>query len=147
MSSSAVLRMLDKYTQGTSSRRANLRLLNLANKGTFRLAKFAHDTESWHIGEDKLVVVALDMCNRERAECQGTRVTATTGQAQSLEYHFESNLYDLAIDIELQSAVDIEPSVVERLKQCSNTQTRTTKEATANLRTLAILCLGGCCSA
>ena len=47
MVSSAVLRMLDKYTQGTSSRRANLRLLNVANEGTFRLAKFAHDTESW----------------------------------------------------------------------------------------------------
>ncbi len=46
------------------------------------------------------------------------------------------------------------PSVVERLKGCSNTQTIgnelrrwRTEEATANLRTPAILCLGGCCSA
>ena len=46
------------------------------------------------------------------------------------------------------------PSVVERLNSCSNTQTVcnklrrwNTEEATANLRTPAILCLGGCFSA
>ena len=91
--------------------------------------------------------MALDKGNRERAECQGKRVTSPTGTAQSLEYYFGSNLYDLAIAIELQSAIDIERSVVERLKHRSNTQTRTTEETTANLRTPVILCLGGCCSA
>ena len=147
MSSSAVLQMLDKYTQGTSSRRANLRLLNFANEGTFRLAKFAHDTESWHIGEKRVVVVALDIDNKELAECQGMRVNSPPGQAKSLEYNFGSNLYDLAIDNKLQSAIDIEPSVVERLKHCYNTQTQTTEEATANFRTPAILSLGECFSA
>ena len=147
MSSSNVLQMLDKYSQGTSNRRANLRLLNLANEETLRLATLAHDIVSWHIKIKQLIFTAHDIGNKGSPACQGERFISEPGYGQSLEYYFKYNLDDLAIDIKLQSPIGIEPSVVDRLKHCSNTQTRITKEATANVQTPAILCLNGCCSA
>ena len=40
----AVFRILDEYSQGSTGRRVNLRLIDLADEGTLRLAKFAHDS-------------------------------------------------------------------------------------------------------
>ena len=74
-------------------------------------------------------------------------------QAQSLEYYLGLNLYDPMIDIGFVEC-SCAQSVVERLKNCFNTETMSnerrrwkTEQATANPRTPAILCLGGCCSA
>ena len=80
----AVLRLMNDYAHGTTGRRSDLRLLELADAGTLRLAKFARDTVSWHFGVEKLVDAALDMGNKRRAACQGNR--ASFGQYQSLEY-------------------------------------------------------------
>ena len=62
-------------------------------------------------------------------------------------------MYDPAIDIGLVEC-SCTPDVVDRLKNCSNIQIVgnerrrwRTEEDTANLRILAVVCLGGCCSA
>ena len=93
------------------------------------------------------------MANKGRAAYEEERVIPAPRLAQSLEYYLGTNFYDPTIDIRFVKCSCV-PNVVERLTSCSNTLTVNnerrlwkTKEATANLRTPAILCLGGCCSA
>ena len=128
-------------------------LLKLFGAGTLRVARFAHDMVSWHFGLEEVIVAALDMANKGRASCKGERVIPAPRLAQSLEYYVGTNFYDPTIDVRFVECSCV-PSVVERMNNCSNTQTVgnerrrwKTEEATANLRTPAILCLGGCCSA
>ena len=108
------------YAIAAMGRRFDLRLLELADGGTLRLARVARDTVSWHFGVEKLVVAELDMGNKGRAACQGERVTF--GKYQSLEYYLGTNLYDPAIDIRLVEC-SCTSAVVDRLKNCPNTQT------------------------
>ena len=147
----AILRLMNDYALAAMGRRSDLRLLELADGGTLRLTRFARNMVSWHFGVEELVVAALDMGNKGRAACQEGHVTF--GKYQSLEYYLGTNLYDPAIDIGLVEC-SCTPDVVDRLKNCPNTQTVgnerrrwRTEEETANLRTPAVLCLGGCCSA
>ena len=115
------------------------------------MARFARDMVSWHFGVEELVVAALDMGNKGRAACHGGRITF--GKYQSLEYYLGTNLYDPAVDIGLVEW-SCTPDIVERLKNCPNTQTVgnerrrwRTEEETANLRIPAVIGLAGCCSA
>ena len=149
----AILKMLDEYALGATRHHMDRNLIELSDAGTLRVARFAHDMVSWNFGLKEVIVAALDMANKERAACEGKRVIPTPRLAQSLEYYLGTNFYDPTIDIRFVECSCVS-SVVERLKSCSNTQTVgnerrrwKTKEATANLRTPAILCLGGCCSA
>ena len=148
----AILKMLDEYGLGATHHHMDQNLLGLSDATTLRVARFAHYMVSWHFGLKEVIVAALDMSNRGRAPCEGERVIPAPRLAQSLEYYLGTNLYDPTIDIGFFECSCV-PSVVERLKSCSNTQTVgnkrrrwKTEEATANLRTPAILCLGGCCS-
>ena len=145
--------MLNDYAQGISGRRADLKLLDLADEWTHRLATFAHNVVSWHFKVVELIFTAHDIGNKGSAVCQGERVISEPGRGQSLNYNLGLNPDNPAIDIELVQCSCIQ-SVVQRLKHCSNTQTIgnemqlwRTEEMTANLRTPAILCLGGCCLA
>ena len=106
---------------------------------------------SWHFGVEELVVAALDMGKKKRAACQGGHMSFEKYQSQM--YYLGTNLYDPVIDVGLVEC-SCTPDVFDRLKNCPNTQTvgyerrglRTVVE-TVNLRTPAVLCLGGCCSA
>ena len=145
--------MLDEYAQGIPCQRANLRLLNLADEGTLRFATYAHDIVSWHFKMEELIFTVHDMGNKEIGACQRERVILKHGNTQSFKYYLGLNSDNSAIDIELVQCSCI-PSVVKRLIHCSNTQTIRsemqlwiTEEVTANLRTPAILSLGGCCLA
>ena len=80
----AVWRLINDYAIAAMGRRSDLRLLELADGGTLRLARFARDMVSWHFGVEELVVAALDMGNKGRAACQGGHITF--GKYQSLEY-------------------------------------------------------------
>ena len=144
--------MLDEYALGATRHHIDRNLIELSDAVTYRVARFSHDMVSWHFGLEEVIVAALDMANKGRAACEGKRVIPAPRLAQSLEYYLGTNFYDPTIDIRFVECSCV-PSVVERLKSCSNTQTVgnerrrwTTEEATANFRTLAILCLGGCCS-
>ena len=72
---SAVLRLMNDYALAAMHRGSDLRLLELADGRTLRLARFARDMVSWHFGVEELVVAALDKGNKGRAACQGGRVT------------------------------------------------------------------------
>ena len=69
----SVLRMLDEYAQGIPVW-PDLRLLDLANKGTLRLTTLAHDIVSWHIKVEELIFTAHDIGNKGSAAYQGERV-------------------------------------------------------------------------
>ena len=145
--------MLNEYAIGATRHHVDRNLLELSDAGTLRVARFAHGMVSWHYGLEEVIVVAFDMANKGRAACEGERVIPTSCLAQSLEYYLGINSYDSTIDIGFAECLCV-PSVVERLKSCSNTQTIgnerrrwKTEEATTNFQTPAILCLGGCCSA
>ena len=149
----AILRMLDEYAFRATRHHVERNLLELSDAGTLRVARFAHDMVSWHFGMEEVIVAALYMATKGRAACEGIRVIPAPLLAQSLEYYLCTKLYEPTIDIGFVEC-SCAPSVVERLKSCSNTQTIgnerrrwKTEEATAKLRTPAILCLGGCCSA
>ena len=149
----AILRMLDEYAFGATRHHVERNLLELSDAGTLRVARFAHDMISWHFGLEEVIVAALDMATKGRAASEGEKVVPAPRLAQSLEYYPGTNLYDPTIDINSVEC-SCAPSVVKRLKSCANTQTIgnerrrwKTDEETANLRTLAILCLGGCWSA
>ena len=149
----AILKMLDEYAFGATRHHMDRNLIELSDAGTLRLARFAHDMVSWNFGLEEVIVAELDMANKGRAACEGERVVPAPRLAQALEYYLSRNFYDPTIDIRFVECFFV-PTVVERLKSCSNTQTVgnerrrwKTEEATANLRTSAILCLGGCCSA
>ena len=144
--------MLNEYALEATSHYVDWNLLELYNAGTLRVARFADDMVSWHFALEEVIVVAFDMANKGRAACDGERVIPAPCLAQSLKYYLGMNFYDPTIDIGFVEYL-CGPSVVERLKSCSNTQTIGNKrrrwkpaEATANLRTPAIRCLGGCCS-
>ena len=151
--SCAILQMLDQYAFGATRHHVERNLIELTDAGTLRVARFAHDIISWHFGMEEVIVAALDMANKGRAACEGEKVVPAPCLAQSLEYYLGTNFYDPTIDIKSVEC-SCAPSVVERLKNCANTQTIgnerrhwKTDEATANLLNPAILCLGGCCSA
>ena len=148
----AILKKLDEYAFGATRHRVDRNLIELSDADTLRLARFAHDMVSWHLGLEEMIVAALDMANKGRAACEGERVVPAPRLAQTPEYYLCTNFYDPTIDKFVECSCV--PTVVKRLKSCSNTQTVgnerrrwKTEEATANLRTPAILCLGGCCSA
>ena len=147
----AILQKLE-YAFGATRHYVERNLIDLSDAGTLRLSRVAHDMVSWLFVLEEVVVAALDMATKGRAACEGERVVAVPPLAQSLEYYLGMNLYDPTIDIGFVEC-SCAPSVVERLKSCSNTQTIgnerrrwKTEEATANFRTPAILGLGGCCS-
>ena len=66
---------MNDYAIAAMGRRSDLRLLELADGGTLRLARFARNMVSWHFGVEELVVAALDMGNKGRAACHGGRIT------------------------------------------------------------------------
>ena len=66
---------MNDYTHKAAGRRSDLRLLQLADAGTLRLARFARDTMSWHFGVEELVIAAFDMGNKGRVACQCERAT------------------------------------------------------------------------
>ena len=116
----AFWRLMNDYAISAMGGRFDLRLLELADGGTLRLARFVRDMVSWHFGVEELVVAALDMGNKGRAACQGGRMNF--GKYQSLEYYLGTNLYDPAVDIGFVEC-SCTPDIVERLKNCPNTQT------------------------
>ena len=61
----AILRKLDEYAYRATHHHADLKLLDLSDAGTFRLARFAHDMVSWHFGLEEVIVAALDMVTKE----------------------------------------------------------------------------------
>ena len=60
---------MNDYAHGAMGRRFALRLLEFADGGTLRLARFAYDTVSWHFGVKELVVAVRHMGNKLRASC------------------------------------------------------------------------------
>ena len=119
----AILKMLDEYALGAKRHHVDRNLLELSNAGTLRVARFAHDMVSWHFGLKEVFVAALDMANKGRAACEGECVILARRLEQSLEYYLGTNLYNPTIDIRFVECSCV-PSVVERLKSCFNTQTR-----------------------
>ena len=116
----AILKMLDEYALGATRHHMDRNLIELADEGTLRLARFAHDMVLWHFGLKEVIVAALDMANKGRAACEGERVIPAPRLAQSLEYFLGTNFYDPTIDIRFVECSCV-PIVVERLKSCSNT--------------------------
>ena len=115
-----VLRLMNDYALMATRRGFDLRLLERADGGTFRLARFARDMVSWHFGVEELVVAVLEICNKKRVACHEGCVTF--GKYQSLEYYLGTNLYNSAIDIGLVECF-YTPDVFDRLRNCPNTQT------------------------
>ena len=79
--------MLDEYAFGETHHHVERNLLELSDAGTLRVARFAHDMVSWHFGMEEVIVAALDMANKRRAECEGEKVVPAPRLAQLLEYY------------------------------------------------------------
>ena len=131
--------MLDYYVLGATHHHVDRNLLKLSDAGTLRVARFAHDMVSRYFGLEKVIVAVLEMANKKRAAWEGERVIPAPRLAKSLEYYHSTNHYDPTIDIRFVKCFCV-PSIVERRKSCSNTQTVgnerprwKTEEATANL--------------
>ena len=78
-----------------------MRLIELVDAGTLRLAMFADVMVSWYFGGNRLIIASIDMSNKGRAVRQGKRARPQPGELQSLEYYIGSKFYDSAFNIGL----------------------------------------------